>query len=209
MKLMDLPGGDTLHHYKKSLVLCFAGPRDVLSTGPIGGGFRTDLQAVFNNDCNPGAGMSCELRADTYVKHMELLALKDLGLDPAFQHNILNRMDRFGITEDDIWRTYLQRLSEKEKNLSPFVRAEFEDRLSQLCRENTLVTYSSLYAHLMDQLDWKLLSPEEALPAGKQLLGLAGIPTNTHCSCSDDQDLIAKMADFYLQGLMKLLMIKR
>ena len=61
MKLMELPGGDTLHHYKKSLVLCFAGPRDVLSTGPIGGGFRTDLQAVFNNDCNPGAGMSCEL----------------------------------------------------------------------------------------------------------------------------------------------------
>ena len=35
MKLMELPGGDTLHHYKKSLVLCFAGPRDVLSTGPI------------------------------------------------------------------------------------------------------------------------------------------------------------------------------
>ena len=57
MKLMELPGGDTLHHYKKSLVLCFSGPRDVLSTGPIGGGFRTDLQAVFNNDCNPGAGI--------------------------------------------------------------------------------------------------------------------------------------------------------
>ena len=82
MKLMELPGGDTLHHYKKSLVLCFAGPRDVLSTGPIGGGFRTDLQAVFNNDCNPGAGMSCELRADTYEEHMRLLALEDLGLDP-------------------------------------------------------------------------------------------------------------------------------
>lgn len=81
MKLMELPGGDTLHHYKKSLVLCFAGPRDVLSTGPIGGGFRTDLQAVFNNDCNPGAGMSCELRADTYEEHMRLLALEDLGLD--------------------------------------------------------------------------------------------------------------------------------
>lgn len=369
MKLMELPSGDTLHHYKKSLVLCFAGPRDVLSTGPIGGGFRTDLQAVFNNDCNPGAGMSCELRADTYEKHMELLALEDLGLDskhctglataasmhnvsiktmdyedfsvtaivtggirinasrvgdpavwhekagisdpvkpgtiniilhidaalspgalaralvtcteaktaaiqellapsrysrgiatgsgtdgtilianplsstyltnagkhcklgeyigktvkeavkealdrqsglnPAFQHNILNRMDRFGITEDAVWRTYLQRLSEKEKNLSPFVRAEFEDRLSQICRENTLVTYTSLYAHLMDQLDWGLLSPAEALPAGKQLLNLAGIPTNDHYSFSDDQYPTAKMADFYLQGLAELLMIKR
>uniref|UniRef100_UPI0025EFA052 adenosylcobinamide amidohydrolase n=1 Tax=uncultured Megasphaera sp. TaxID=165188 RepID=UPI0025EFA052 len=82
MKLLELPGGDKLHHYQKSLVLCFAGPRDVLSTGPIGGGFRADLQAVFNNDCNPGAGMSCELRADTYEEHMELLALTDLGLNP-------------------------------------------------------------------------------------------------------------------------------
>ena len=366
MKLMELPGGDTLHHYKKSLVLCFAGPRDVLSTGPIGGGFRTDLQAVFNNDCNPGAGMSCELRADTYEEHMRLLALEDLGLDPkhctglataasmhnvsitamnyedfsvtaivtggirvnasrvgdpaawheksgiseptkpgtiniilhidaalspgalaralvtcteaktaaiqellapsryssgiatgsgtdgtilianplsstyltnagkhcklgeyigrtvkkavkealdrqsglnpAFQHNILNRMDRFGITEDSLWSTYLQKLSEKEKKLSPFVRAEFEDCLSRLCHNDTLVTYTSLYAHLMDQLDWGLLSPEETLPAGKQILNLAGFPTDAHCSCSDDQNPIARMADFYLQGLVELIM---
>ncbi|MEI3520417.1 MAG: adenosylcobinamide amidohydrolase [Anaerosacchariphilus sp.] len=83
MKLLELPGGDKLHHYQKSLVLCFAGPRDVLSTGPIGGGFRTNLQAVFNNDCNPGAGMSCELRADTYEEHSGLhWRLTDLGLDP-------------------------------------------------------------------------------------------------------------------------------
>ena len=65
MKLMELPGGDTLHHYKKSLVLCFAGPRDVLSTGPIGGGFRTDLQAVFNNYCKKLAFSYCDLMDDT------------------------------------------------------------------------------------------------------------------------------------------------
>lgn len=89
------------------------------------------------------------------------------GSMPAFQHNILNRMDRFGITEDSLWSTYLQKLSEKEKKLSPFVRAEFEDHLSQLCHNDTLVTYTSLYAHLMDQLDWGLLSPEETLPGWK------------------------------------------
>ena len=158
------------------------------------------------------AGKHCKL--GEYIGKTVKEAVKEAfdrqsGLNPAFQHNILNRMDRFGITEDAVWRTYLQRLSEKEKNLSPFVRAEFEDRLSQICRENTLITYTSLYAHLMDQLDWELLSPEEALPAGKQLLNLAGIPTDDHYSCSDNQDPIAKMADFYLQGLVELLMIKR
>ena len=82
MKILDLPGGDELYHYKKSLVLKFSGPRDVVSTGPNNGGYRRDLTAVFNNDCNPGGGMPCGIEAETYEKHMELLASKQLGLDP-------------------------------------------------------------------------------------------------------------------------------
>lgn len=361
MKLQTLPGGDTLHHYKKSLVLCFAGPRDVLSTGPIGGGFRTDLQAVFNNDCNPGAGMSCELRADTYEEHMELTALTDLGLNPklctglstaasmenvairsmsfedftvtaivtggirvngsrvgdpavwheksglshavkpgtinillhidaalspgalaralvtcteaktaalqellapsryshgiatgsgtdgtiiianplsptyltnagkhcklgeyigktvkeavkealnrqsglcpAFQHDIRNRMDRFGVTEDSLWETYHQLLLKKGGMISPFARAEFADRLDHLCREDALVTYTSLYAHLLDQLEWGLLSPEETFPAGKQLLTLAGLSTENYLSCPAGQDPVMQMSENYRECL--------
>ena len=81
MKLYQLPSGDEVHRYKKSLVICFAGARKVLGTGPNNGGYRTDLRAVFNHDCNPGPGMSCELRADTYPKHMDLIAAQELGLD--------------------------------------------------------------------------------------------------------------------------------
>lgn len=155
------------------------------------------------------AGKHCKL--GEYIGRTVKKAVKEAldrqsGLNPAFQHNILNRMDRFGITEDSLWSTYLQKLSEKEKNLSPFVRAEFEDCLSRLCHNDTLVTYTSLYAHLMDQLDWGLLSPEETIPAGKQILNFAGFPTDAHCSCSDDQNPIANMADFYLQGLVELIM---
>lgn len=62
MKIFDLPGGDELYHYKKSLVLKFSGPRDVVSTGPNNGGYRRDLTAVFNNDCNPGGGGPAGLR---------------------------------------------------------------------------------------------------------------------------------------------------
>ena len=59
MKLYEFPSGDTVHKYKKSIVISFKGKRNVLSTGPNNGGFTTDLSAVFNNDANPGDGMMC------------------------------------------------------------------------------------------------------------------------------------------------------
>ena len=81
MKLYEFPNGDTIHKYKKSIVILFKGQRNVLSTGPNNGGFTTDLSAVFNNDANPGSGMGIKLRADTYREHMDILAEEDLGLD--------------------------------------------------------------------------------------------------------------------------------
>ena len=83
MLIHHLPGGDAVHHYKKSIVVVFAGKRHVLSTGPNNGGYREDLQAVFNRDDNPGPGMACVMKDDTYEGHMKLVALEDLGLDPA------------------------------------------------------------------------------------------------------------------------------
>lgn len=39
------------------------------------------MNAVFNNDGNPGAGMACKLRALIYEDHMRIIAT-ELGLDP-------------------------------------------------------------------------------------------------------------------------------
>ena len=361
MMIYQLPGGDELHHYKKSLVLCFKGPRKVLSTGPNNGGYRTDLQAVFNNDGNPGPGMACTLKAPTYREHMDLLAAEDLGLDPErctglstaasmdnvsiqtmayedftvtaivtggicnnggrigdpavwhekngisaqvppgtiniilhidanleegtlaralvscteaktaaiqellapsrysrglatgsgtdgtivvcnpqsetcltnagkhsklgeyigktvkkavkealyrqsglgpeYQHNVINRLDRFGVTEDTLWEAY-----RKQAGGSARSRAEFTDRLDRLKGEDMLVTYASLYAHLMDQLDWGLLKPGEAAEAGMRLLQLAGLaerenPRLEACEEGSEQ-CIRRMTELYLNGLV-------
>lgn len=362
MKIYQLPGGDEVHHYKKSLVVCFKGKRKVLSTGPNNGGYRTDLLAVFNNDGNPGPGMACTMRADTYREHMDILALEDLGLDPehcsglstaasmdnvsvqtmsyedfsvtaivtggiknnagrigdpatwheksevsyqvkpgtiniilyidadlsegalaralvscteaktaaiqellapsrysrglatgsgtdgtiivcnadshtyltnagkhsklgeyigktvkkavkealylqsglcpSYQHNILNRMDRFGITEDSLWAAFQGRQAEGDIS-----RAEFEDRLDHIKTDNTLVTYTSLYAHLLDQLDWELLSPEEAWEAGTQMLCLAGLQEEmpekeSSLQPEEREACIRRMAGRYLERLV-------
>lgn len=336
MKLYEFSSGDTVHKYKKSIVISFNGKRNVLSTGPNNGGFTTDLSAVFNNDANPGDGMEVKMRADTYREHMDILAKEDLGLDPSscsglmtvasmdnaaistlsyddfsvtaittagvrsnggrigdpaswheksessfedttpvgtinillyidanlskeamasalvscteakvaamqelliasryscgiatgtgtdgtiiisnaesktrltnagkhsklgeligrtvissikealklqqgitpqVQHDIIQRMDRFGVTEDALWDCY----KETYRNL---IRAEFTDILDRIRTDNTLVTYSSLYAHLLDQLSWGLLSFAECRVAANELLKLAGLHPDEEC----------------------------
>lgn len=81
MLLKILSTGDKLHYFQKSLVLNFVGPRKVLSTSALNGGYSEDLETVFNHDSNPGAGMACLMKAPTYEEHIKLLAL-ELGLDP-------------------------------------------------------------------------------------------------------------------------------
>ena len=318
MKLYEFPSGDTVHKYKKSIVISFKGKRNVLSTGPNNGGFTTDLAAVFNNDANPGDGMEVKLRADTYREHMDILAKEDLGLDPSscsglmtvasmdknisgkiisdkdklpvgtinillyidadlskealasalvscteakvaamqelliashyscgiatgtgtdgaiiisnaeskthltnagkhsklgeligrtvissikealklqqgitpqIQHDIIHRMDRFGVTEDALWDCY----KETYRNL---IRAEFTDILDRIRTDDTLVTYTSLYAHLLDQLSWGLLSFAECRIAANELLKLAVLHPDAECGTENIiQNYILAIAD--------------
>ena len=48
--------------------------------------------------------------------------------------------------------------------------------LDRIKRDNCLVTYTSLFAHLLDQMDWGMLGIEEVSEAAKQMLQLAGMP---------------------------------
>lgn len=81
MKIHTLSTGDLVYRYYKSIIVTFEQPRKVLSTSVQNGGYREDLTAVFNHDCNPGAGMACTLRAPTYEEHLRLVAT-EVGIDP-------------------------------------------------------------------------------------------------------------------------------
>jgi len=80
MLLCTLTTGDAVHRYNKRIVVQFKGPRKVLSTSILNGGYREDLKAVFNHDCSTGNDTDCTLRAPTYEEHMRLNA-QDLGFD--------------------------------------------------------------------------------------------------------------------------------
>lgn len=80
-KICELSTGDTVYLYDKSIVVFFDGKRKVLSTSVYNGGYHDDFTAVYNNDAKQGAGMPCEMLADTYTEHMKLVSER-LSLDP-------------------------------------------------------------------------------------------------------------------------------
>lgn len=80
-KLCTLSTGDEVYFYDKSIVICFQGKRKVLSTSLYNGGYHEDFTAVYNYDAKQGAGMPCEILADNYVDHMQLISQR-LALAP-------------------------------------------------------------------------------------------------------------------------------
>lgn len=325
MHLCTLSTGDAVYRYDKRIVIRFEEPRKVLSTSVLNGGYREDLQAVFNYGCNTDNNTDCTLRASTYEEHMRLEA-QDMGfnpdtvtgmgtaaqmenvaintinyetltvtaivtggvevnggrvgdpttyfqpiekttiskpgtinimlmidadmppgtmaralvtcteaktaalqelmvgsnysnglatgsgtdqtivianpasplylesagkhsklgeligrvvkqtvkealfrqtmLSPQQQHSVLRRLKRFGIQEESLWQEYTA------ENATHITKPQFMNYLYQLDSHNELLTYTSLYVHLLDQLLWDLLSGEEVVQAGNELLVL-------------------------------------
>lgn len=318
--LCILSTGDKVYFYNKSIVIYFKGARKVLSTSLYNGGFHDDFEAVYNYDAKQGAGMPCEMLADSYVEHMRLISArlalnpdkvsgmgtaasmenvvvetmsykeltvsaivtggietnggrvgdpatyykpkpknvkygtinimlvldcdlapgtiaralvtcteaktaaiqellegskysngiatgsgtdqtivvtnsesslyldgagkhsklgeligkvvkaavkkalaKQSGLTPALQHDALRRLKRFGIDADKLW-TELS----KERTVKP----EYLVAAEALAKENTMLTYSSLFVHLLDQYLWELISDGEMKETGEAVLGL-------------------------------------
>ncbi|MDF2634307.1 MAG: adenosylcobinamide amidohydrolase [Pelosinus sp.] len=342
MKLCTLSTGDVAYKYYKSIVIVFDQPRKVLGTSVYNGGYHENLTGVFNHDCNPGAGMSFEMRAPTYEEHMRLVA-QEIGLDPETvsgmgtaasmenvsiqsksyeslivtalvtggvevnggragdpatyfqpntkssyqkpgtinimliidadmppgtlaralvtcteaktaalqelmagsnysnglatgsgtdqtmiianpnsslyvedagkhdklgeligcvvkdavkealrrqadlstekQHSVLQRIKRFGIKEETLWQDY------KTDHTDAMIKAKFLERLHVIEQNDQLVTYTSLYVHLLDQLLWELLSGEEVMDGGNEILSLAASKFGSLCPIIDKPDL--------------------
>lgn len=352
--IYKLSTGDEVHRYQKSIVIKFKDERRVLSTSHINGGYSEKLKAVYNYDANPGAGMACKLRADTYLEHMTLItkeigidpdttagittaasmnnasikevsyedvtvaaivtggvevnggrvgdpasyhesqgktvkvkegtinimlyidadmpaetmaralvtcteaktaALQELmagsnysrglatgsgtdgtiivcnsksksklmhagkhsklgeliglavkpavkealylqtGLCPKYQFSMLGRMKRFGLNIDKIWEKY------KAISPKPLDKPEFVHELEILDREEEIVVLTSLYVHLMDQLDWQLFSPHQAEAEGKMIIERLkikyGIEQEYNLTCGSADETIEAMTENY------------
>ncbi|HWR38605.1 MAG TPA: adenosylcobinamide amidohydrolase [Patescibacteria group bacterium] len=140
------------------------------STG-LATGSGTDQTIVVTNPQSPlyfeGAGKHNklgELIGLAVKPAVKEALLKQTGLSPDMQHSVLRRMKRFGISADGLWKRYqgIQECSEGKET--------FLDCLNHWERTSQAVVASSLYAHLMDQLQWELLAADEAREWGNEIL---------------------------------------
>lgn len=147
-------------------------------------GSGTDQTIVVANPASElyfeGAGKHSklgELIGCAVIPAVKEALFRQTGLSPQMQHSVLRRLKRFGVNEDTLWQEYL---TGNDANDGNDVKSQFMERLSQLDRDRQLVTYTSLYVHLLDQFLWELLSGEETEQAGNELLALVagkfGVP---------------------------------
>lgn len=94
-----------------------------------------------------------ELLGRAVKKAVKEALAKQSNLTPETQKSIFRRTRRYGINLESIWEKYLEKNPEKfEKKL------EWIEVLKAIEKDEELVSLTSLYIHLLDQLEWELLS---------------------------------------------------
>lgn len=111
-----------------------------------------------------------ELIGTAVMQAVKEALYRQTGLSAGMQHSLFRRMGRFGVTEEALWEAYVQRTA--HKGSISISRQQFCHMAGQMDVDGTIVTLSSLYAHLIDQMLWGLLLPQEAWEAGQRLLAL-------------------------------------
>lgn len=177
------------------------------STGLATGSGTDGTILIANRDseiCLTNAGKHAklgELIGKAVIPAVKEALFLQSGLCPKRQHHIIRRMDRFGITEDLLW----EGCQPDSHSQGPFDRARFSEKLDQLATQGKMVTITSLYAHLLDQMNWKMITAGEAYESGVELLHLMGMPVPEGEAPDREEECIAFMIKLYREGLQSIL----
>ncbi len=85
--LYTLSTSDEVYEHIDSIYVKFNGQRNTLSTSPLNGGYREDLNYVFNQDGKNKSTGIYTLKAPDYFNHLKTVSSK-LGLNPIFTTGI-------------------------------------------------------------------------------------------------------------------------
>ena len=97
-----------------------------------------------------------------------------LYLEGAGKHSKLGELigrvglQRFGVNKTTLWKKYLAAGMKGDALLKP----EFLAKAEALAREEQMLTYTTLYIHLLDQFLWGLLREKETKDGAETVLGI-------------------------------------
>lgn len=173
----DMPSGSMA----RALVTCTEAKSAALQELMAGSNYSSGLATGSGTDqtiiiANPDAGIYQE-SAGKHSKLGELIGraviqavkealLKQTGLCAQSQHSVLARGKRFGLDIDSLWAEYLSEAKQ------PLIKPEFLSSYNQIDCDDIVVTYVSLYIHLLDQFSWQLLSAHEVRLAAQQIINI-------------------------------------
>ena len=167
-----------------------------LYSSGIATGSGTDGTIIVSNSQSPAyltyAGKHSklgELIGRTVMSAVKEALFLQTGLCAARQFDAFCRIGRYGITRQSIL------------DALPPVDGK---KLDELSKQNDLVVMTSLYVHLLDQLQWSLISPSDALPAAGKLLNGMGMDIDT-ADFPESASPVDLLTDLYKTGFMRYL----
>lgn len=95
-----------------------------------------------------------------WVSLLEKPLLKQLKRH--YQNSLDSILKRFQVTTQSIWLLFQQQLA--------VLKPDFLEAAEKLAQEPLMLTYTSLYIHLLDQFLWGLLDKDEVMNAAEKLL---------------------------------------
>lgn len=113
-----------------------------------------------------------ELIGLTVKQAVKQALLNQTSASPARQHSILERGKRFGVTLSSLWdcyQTMIKNLPEDSSMPTSLSLKELETTILAWHQNSNLLVFSSLYFHLMDQYEWKLIEWPEILRESRTL----------------------------------------
>ncbi|NLW11621.1 MAG: adenosylcobinamide amidohydrolase, partial [Clostridiaceae bacterium] len=105
-----------------------------------------------------------ELIGRTVIAAVKQALYLETGLNPKRQFNFFRRFGRYGVTEEDLLNLY------ELSNAFSSEPTSARERLIHLTAGRELITFSILFTHLLDQLHYESMSPEDVIIAAQKLL---------------------------------------
>lgn len=107
-----------------------------------------------------------ELIAQSVKKAVKETLFRQTGMCSAYQHSMLHRLEQFEISDGQLWKACCKRSGSVDRGF-------YQEQLRELDRDGLAVSLISMCLHLLDEVNWGLLSAAEVRRAFRSIKSMS------------------------------------